>query len=108
MVKLTDEVNSYGDVKKNLRERVESLEECISDLEKRCGVLKKNINQNVNLTSTYEDAKKAVRENGSASISWIQRKFYIGYNRAAKLMDRLEKDGIISPANGSKPRKVLK
>lgn len=41
------------------------------------------------------------------STSAIQRKFSIGYNRAGRLTDQLEKAGIVSPARGSKPREVL-
>jgi S-DNA-T family DNA segregation ATPase FtsK/SpoIIIE len=43
----------------------------------------------------------------SGSTSLIQRKFSIGYNRAGRLMDQLEKAGIVGPAYGSKPREVL-
>jgi S-DNA-T family DNA segregation ATPase FtsK/SpoIIIE len=43
----------------------------------------------------------------SGSTSLIQRKFAIGYNRAGRLMDMLEKAGIVGQAHGSKPREVL-
>jgi len=43
----------------------------------------------------------------SGSTSMIQCKFSIGYNRAGRLMDQLEKVGIVGPAKGSKPREVL-
>jgi len=45
--------------------------------------------------------------NQSGSTSLIQRKFVIGYNRAGRLMDQLEKAGIVGPAKGSAPRAVL-
>jgi len=54
----------------------------------------------------YEDAKRAVEEVGRASTSYLQRKLKIGYSRAARLMDVLEAQGIIGPADGSKPREV--
>lgn len=59
------------------------------------------------LDSLFEDAAKmiVVQQQGSASL--IQRKFSIGYNRAGRLMDQLEKAGIVGPAQGSKPRDVL-
>jgi len=55
----------------------------------------------------YEDAKQAVIEAGKASTSYLQRRLRVGYSRAARLIDMLEDRGIISPADGSKPRKIL-
>ena len=55
----------------------------------------------------YEDAHQTVIEAGKASTSYIQRKLGVGYSRAAKLMDMLEKNGVIGPANGSKPREII-
>lgn len=55
----------------------------------------------------YQEAKDAVIASGRASTSWLQRKFRIGYSRAARLMDILEERGVIGPQNGSKPREVL-
>ncbi|MCA9358084.1 DNA translocase FtsK 4TM domain-containing protein [Candidatus Kaiserbacteria bacterium] len=55
----------------------------------------------------YEDAKLAVIEAGKASTSYIQRKLRVGYSRAARLMDLLEENGVIGPADGSKPREIL-
>ena len=46
-----------------------------------------------------------VHQQGSTSL--IQRKFSIGYNRAGRLMDQLERAGIVGPVRGSKPREVL-
>jgi S-DNA-T family DNA segregation ATPase FtsK/SpoIIIE len=55
----------------------------------------------------YEDAKEAVVETGKAVASFIQKRLGIGYSRAEKLIDTLEKEGVVSPANGDTPRKVL-
>ncbi len=55
----------------------------------------------------YEDVRAEVMASRKASTSYIQRRFGIGYSRAAKLMDTLEGHGIIGPANGSKPRDVI-
>jgi DNA segregation ATPase FtsK/SpoIIIE-like protein len=54
----------------------------------------------------YEDAKQAVIEAGKASTSYIQRKLRVGYSRACRLMDMLEENGVIGPADGSKPRDI--
>jgi DNA segregation ATPase FtsK/SpoIIIE, S-DNA-T family len=55
----------------------------------------------------FDDAKQAVMEAGKASTSYLQRKLRIGYSRAARLMDILEEQGVIGPADGSRPREVL-
>ena len=57
--------------------------------------------------SMYEDAYDMVTATGNASTTFLQRKLKIGYARAASLMDELEARGIVSKADGSKPRKVL-
>ena len=55
----------------------------------------------------YDEVKRFVIQSRRASTSLIQRKFSVGYSRAARLMDVLEENGIIGPANGSKPREIL-
>ncbi len=55
----------------------------------------------------YEEAKALIVEMQTASISLLQRRFRIGYNRAARLIDELEANGVIGASEGSKPRKVL-
>jgi S-DNA-T family DNA segregation ATPase FtsK/SpoIIIE len=55
----------------------------------------------------YEDAKQVVIESGRASTSYLQRRLRVGYSRAARLMDILEERGVISAADGSKPRQIL-
>jgi S-DNA-T family DNA segregation ATPase FtsK/SpoIIIE len=57
--------------------------------------------------SLFEDALAIVINTQKASASFLQRKFRIGYNRAARLMDELEEAGAIGPADGSNARKVL-
>ena len=59
------------------------------------------------LDPMFEDAARLIVASGSGSTSLIQRKFSIGYNRAGRLMDMLEKDGVVGQAHGSKPRQVL-
>ncbi len=53
------------------------------------------------------DAIETVVDSGQASVSMLQRRFRIGYNRAARIIDALEDRGIIGPADGSRPRQVL-
>ena len=59
------------------------------------------------LDPMFEDAARLIVREQSGSTSLIQRKFAIGYNRAGRLMDQLEKAGIVGTAHGSKPREVL-
>ncbi len=55
----------------------------------------------------YDLAVQIVAEMGQASTSMIQRKLRIGYNRAARLIERMEREGIVGPPDGSRPREVL-
>lgn len=60
-----------------------------------------------NLDPMFEEAARLIVIHQQGSTSLIQRKFSIGYNRAGRLMDQLEKAGIVGPTQGSKPREVL-
>lgn len=55
----------------------------------------------------YNQAVDLVRRQQSASVSMLQRRFRIGYNRAARIVDEMENRGVIGPSEGSKPRQVL-
>ena len=55
----------------------------------------------------YDEAVALVARTGQASISLIQRKFRIGYNRAARIVEQMEEEGIVGPSDGVKPREVL-
>jgi S-DNA-T family DNA segregation ATPase FtsK/SpoIIIE len=55
----------------------------------------------------YDEAVAYVARSGQASISLIQRKLRIGYNRAARIIERMEEEGIVGPSDGVKPRDVL-
>lgn len=57
--------------------------------------------------SLFEQAREVVVETGNASTTFLQRKLKIGYARAASLIDELEERGVVSPSDGSKPRRVL-
>jgi DNA segregation ATPase FtsK/SpoIIIE, S-DNA-T family len=56
----------------------------------------------------YDDAVRLVFEFGKASTSLLQRRLRIGYGRAAHLIDLMERDGLVGPADGSRPRELLK
>ena len=56
----------------------------------------------------YEDAVRIVLEMGKASTSTLQRRLRLGYGRAARILDAMERDGIIGPPDGSRPREILK
>ncbi|MCX5806427.1 MAG: DNA translocase FtsK 4TM domain-containing protein [Proteobacteria bacterium] len=56
----------------------------------------------------YKEAVEFVVDKGEASISMVQRRFRIGYNRAARIVERMERDGVVGPSDGVKPREVLR
>ena len=64
-------------------------------------------NNNVDEDTVYEEAKKIVLESHRASTPLLQRKLRVGYARAARLLDMLEEEGIVGPANGAEPREVF-
>jgi S-DNA-T family DNA segregation ATPase FtsK/SpoIIIE len=55
----------------------------------------------------YDQALDVVGRLERVSISLLQRKMGVGYNRAADLIERMEREGVVGPANGVKPREVL-
>ena len=55
----------------------------------------------------YDDAVRIVAETRRCSTSWLQRKLGLGYNRAARIVETMERRGLVGPANGSKDREVL-
>ena len=56
----------------------------------------------------YEEAVELVMQTGQASISMVQRKLRVGYNRAARMIEAMEKAGIVGPSDGVKPREVFR
>ena len=55
----------------------------------------------------YDEAVQLVVEMQTASVSMLQRRFRIGYSRAARIVDQMEMRGVVGPPEGSKPRQVL-
>ena len=56
----------------------------------------------------YQEAVRVVCDMGKASTSTLQRRLRLGYGRAARILDMMQRDGIIGPPDGSRPRDVLK
>ena len=54
----------------------------------------------------YDQAVAIIAETQQASISMIQRRLRVGYNRAARMIEQMERDGVIGPADGAKPSEV--
>ena len=75
-------------------------------VDKKAGPFEEGGEENV-YDQLFEKAAEIVMETGQASTSFLQRKLSVGYARGAKIIDQLEDYGVIGPAEGSKPRKVL-
>ena len=70
-------------------------------------ILKEGLPQNDDKDELYQAALDIIRSEGKASTSFLQRKLQIGYNRAARIIDMMELDGIVSKANHVGKRDVL-
>ena len=66
-----------------------------------------NLSSNENKDELYREAIEIIKSEGKASTSFLQRKLQIGYNRAARIIDMMEADGIVSKANHVGKREVL-
>ena len=62
---------------------------------------------NADYDEKYDEAVAVVTETGQASISMVQRRLRVGYNRAARMIEMMEKEGVVGPSDGSRPREVL-
>ena len=74
----------------------------------RDGIPEEEEEDSSELDEVYEEAVRLVVESGKASTSLLQRRLRLGYGRAARLIDLMERDGIVGAPDGSKPREVLK
>jgi S-DNA-T family DNA segregation ATPase FtsK/SpoIIIE len=54
----------------------------------------------------YDEALRIVFDTGQASISMIQRRLRIGYNRAARMVEQMEREGLVTPTAGARPREL--
>ena len=66
-----------------------------------------NVSNNENKDELYRTAIEIIKSEGKASTSFLQRKLQIGYNRAARIIDMMEEEGIVSKANHVGKREVL-
>lgn len=97
------EVNDVIEYVKSQVEDVEYSGEVINTIEKS----NVNTSSNDDEDELLPDAIQCVVSAGQASVSMLQRRFRIGYNRAARIIDILESRGIVGPQDGSRPRQVL-
>lgn len=80
---------------------------CEKIMEEEEGGSSATSSQDEDYDAYYDKAVELVLDKGQASTSMIQRAFRIGYNRAARIIDTMERDGLVGPIDGSKPRQVL-
>jgi len=90
---------SAKEMEKDIEEKKESQIKPLFDID--------NIEDKEDDDELYEEAKNLVIKTGKASSSYLQRRFKIGYARAARLIDMLEERGVVGPGEGAKPREVL-
>lgn len=93
-------------------QRLEQLEQKVASLTQQVRELREIVQSDYapgypDRDPLYHDAINAIHEEGMASPALLQRVLKIGYPRAAALMDLLESNGLIEPADGAKPRKLI-
>lgn len=87
---------------------MDDLSKRIRDLENRVKKIEEKVFISISDDVLIDEAKKIVAQYDFVSASMLQRRLTIGYSRAARLLDLLEQDALVSKAEGGKPRKVLK
>lgn len=96
---------SEGEIERVVKHLKEQGEPCYDE-----SILQPQIDPNIeseeDRDELYDTALNIVLETKQASISMIQRKLRIGYNRAARMVEKMESEGVVGPADGSKPREV--
>ena len=99
-----EEVENVVDFIKNVEEEIDYSEDILNHINNEVATDIGTSNENDEL---LDEAIKLVVEYQQASTSFIQRKLRVGFNRASRIMDELEENGVISARDGSKPRNVL-
>ncbi len=90
---------------KKLEKRVKAIEDYLSSLPAFFRV--PQYDEGEGLDEMYDQAVSVVLQHDKVSASTIQRHLQVGFNRAARLLEQLEANGLVGPANGIKPRDVL-
>lgn len=103
---LREMIANQHTIDETIRDLYEKVERIEQKLEK-AGALDEPVSLEQSVEDLYEEAKEIVIEAGKASTSYLQRKLRVGYSLAARLMDELEREEVIGPADGSKPREIL-
>ncbi len=98
-----DEVKRVTEFLKS-QTRPEYKEEIITEFK---SVDETEADEDIIMDEKYQDAVDLVLKTGQASISMIQRKLRVGYNRAARMIEAMEKQGIVGPSDGVRPRQVI-
>lgn len=117
MINTEPEIDVYPNSSVNeLLKRTSLIESRVNDILRWLKETDKNrsiIKEKINITSSavndelYDLALKIIQDGGKASTSYLQRKLGIGYGRAAKIIDELEQQEIITAAQGNKPRELI-
>ncbi len=103
-----EEVRKVVNFIKSQKYESEECDECSEKIvEDKKMILDFSPNEDEKGDELYDQAVEVVRSTGKASASLLQRRLRIGYARAARLLDLMEENGIVGPANGAKPRDVL-
>ena len=106
------EDSKYQNIFNGLLSIIEDISDSIEEIDYKQDTLEENIKyideDIIGLQDElFEEVCRYVFEQGTASTSSIQRRYKIGYNRAARLVDMLERHGFVSEQRGSKPREVF-
>ena len=108
-LELTELIREFDKFRKKQLKQLKDMRGKIKDLDSRIepSTLKSEERDDYEYDDLYNQAREVTIEAGRASTSYLQRKLRIGYAQASRLMDMLEKKGVIGKAKGSIPRVVL-
>ena len=102
-VSTSDLRDTLSNMHDSLLSEIQRVDEKVEDIQDKLSPPKDEMSED----QLYEEAKRVVMESDKCSTSLLQRRLKVGYSRAARLVDMLEENGLVGPANGAEPRKVL-